>query len=126
MTLVVAGLGCRRACSGAEIAALARHSAALAGRAPAILAIPWFRREEVGLVAAAELLGLPLLVVTEAALAAAQPFCITRSAPALAARGLASIAEGCALAAAGGGAHLILPRIASARATCAIARREEA
>lgn len=126
MTLIVAGLGCRRACSGAEIVALARRSAALAGRLPALLAIPWFRREETGPAAAAELLGLPLLVVTEAALAAAQPFCITRSAPALAARGLASIAEGCALAGAGIGATLILPRIASVMATCAIAEKEEA
>lgn len=122
--MIVAGVGCRRGCSGAEIAGLVRD--ALAGRQAAALAAPAFKQDEAGLHEAARLLGLGLRLVREPALAAAQNGCMTRSARVRQATGLASVAEASALAVAGSGSRLILPRIASARATCALAEARRA
>ncbi len=120
-TVIVAGVGCARHCSAEEIVALVRLAATKANRAPKLLAAPVFKQDAPELVAAASTLGLALALVSEAALAAAQSGCVTRSARAAAATGFASVAEACALAAAGGDARLILPRIVGARSTCAIA-----
>ncbi len=117
----MAGIGCRPGCCGDELAALVARAAAAAGCRLDLLAVPAFRHDAAGPAAAAIRLSLPLRIVDDAALDAAQPACPTRSARALAVTGHASVAEGCALAAAGPGAVLLLPRIASANATCAIA-----
>ncbi len=119
--MIVAGVGCRTGVGGDEIAALVRGAATAAGLTPAALAAPAFRAVEPGVIAAAAVLGLPMIWVAPADLAAAQPRCITRSARAAAAVGVASVAEGCALAAAGADAVLLVPRIAGRHATCAIA-----
>lgn len=122
--MIVAGIGCRRECAGGEIAALVRRALAEAGldeQALDVLAAPAFKRDELGLLDAATSLGRPLTWLDEPALKAAEPLCPTRSPAALAATGIASVAESAALAAAGPGARLILPRIAGARATCALA-----
>ena len=119
--MIVAGIGCRTGCAAEEIAGLVRRAAALSGCEPGVLATPAFKAEEPGLQAAAFLLGLTLLQVSTEDLEAVQPRCITRSERAEAATGVASVAEGSALAAAGPLARLRLPRIASAGATCAIA-----
>ena len=112
--VITAGLGCRKGCNAAEIVALIGQ----AGH-PDRLAAPEFKRDEPGLHAAAALLGLPLDFVSDTALAAAQPHCLTHSAAAERATGHAAIAEAAALA---GGGVLLGPRIASANATCALAR----
>jgi cobalamin biosynthesis protein CbiG len=112
--MITAGIGCRKGCSAAEIVKLVKS----AGQ-PDQLAAPDFKRGEPGLQEAAALLGLPLRFVADAALADAQPRCLTRSAAALQATGHASIAEAAAIA---GGGTLLGPRIASANATCALAR----
>ena len=112
--MIVAGIGCRRGCTAEEIVALVRA----AGPADA-LAAPAFKRDEPGLHQAALQLGVPLRFVAEDALAAVQTLCVTRSAAAERATGHASIAEAAALA---GGGVLVRPRIASANATCALAR----
>ena len=119
--MIVAGIGLRRDCSGQELAALVARAADQAGCRPDLLAVPSFRAEAAGAVAAARYLSLPLRIVDAAALAEAQPGCPTRSARASAATGFASVAEGCALAGAGPDAVLLLARIASPNATCAIA-----
>ena len=64
-------------------------------------------------------LGLPVIAVT-----GPLPDTPTQSAASLAARGVGSVAEGCALAAAGPGAYLLGPRRVSpdGLATCAIAK----
>jgi cobalamin biosynthesis protein CbiG len=64
-------------------------------------------------------LGLPIAFVDAAALKAVQPRCPTRSAVAERETGVASVAEGAALAASGG--SLLLARIAQGSATCALA-----
>lgn len=119
--MIVAGVGFRSGCPASEIVDLVRRAQALAGRLADALAAPAFKSGEPGLRAAAEVLALPLVLVERAALDAVQPRCLTRSVAAQAAVGLASVAEACALAAAGTAGRLLSPRIASAKATCALA-----
>jgi cobalt-precorrin 5A hydrolase len=111
--MITAGLGCRKGCTAAELVRLIQ-----AAGLPDRLAAPEFKRDEPGLHEAACQLGLPLVFVPDAALAAAQLHCVTRSAAAERATGHASVAEAAALA---GGGTLLGPRIASANATCALA-----
>lgn len=124
--MIVAGIGCRKACGADEIVALVRRAVAAAGAANCrltALAAPAFKRGEPGLADAAEALALPLLFVEEARLKAVEPACPTTSAAAQSATGHASVAEASALAAAGPGGRLVLARINSAAATCALAER---
>jgi cobalt-precorrin 5A hydrolase len=67
--------------------------------------------------------GLPVTAVSPAALAAADSDCLTRSVRVRALRGVGSLAEAAALAAAGPGAGLIGPRVSSpdGMATAAVA-----
>ncbi|SMF91965.1 cobalt-precorrin 5A hydrolase [Azospirillum oryzae] len=123
---VFVGLGCRRGCGWEEIAALvvtAFDEAALpdAARQLAALAAPAMKADEAGLAEAARALGLPLRFIEEDAMLAAQDRVHTRSATVLAAVGLASVAEAAALAAAGPGSRLLLPRRSTPRATVALA-----
>ena len=118
---IVAGVGCRKDCPTEDVLAVVREACRVSGRAVRALAAPESKRDEAGLHNAARLLGVPLILVGAADLADAQPRCVTRSAIAEQATGAGSVAEGSALAAAGAGSQLILPRIACARATCALA-----
>jgi cobalt-precorrin 5A hydrolase len=118
---IVAGVGCRRDCPTEDLLAVVREACRVSGRTVRALAAPEFKRDEAALQGAARSLGVPLILVGAADLAAAQPRCVTRSAIAECATGAASVAEGSALAAAGAGSMLILPRIAGPRATCALA-----
>lgn len=122
--MIVAGLGYRSGVDAAEIVALIEralaaaslHASALGG-----LATPADRADADGFRAAAELLRLPAFAVSREALAAAAPQCRTVSARAQERYGVGSLAEAAALAGAGLPARLLVPRLASARATCAIA-----
>ncbi len=118
---MVAGLGCRHGVAAAAVIELVREAGARAGARPVLLAIPCFKRDEPGLLEAARALRLPLLRVTGADLRAEQPRCVTRSDRVADAVGVRSVAEACALAAAGPAGRLILPRIARAGVTCALA-----
>jgi cobalamin biosynthesis protein CbiG len=117
--MIVAGIGCRRGCPAEAIVALVREAESLAERVGA-LAAPAFKRDEPGLHQAAERLGLPLLFVEDAAMAAAQSRCVTSSNAAEHATGFASVAEAAAL---GAGGVLLLPRLTGAGVTCALALR---
>jgi cobalt-precorrin 5A hydrolase len=120
--VTVAGLGCRPGAGRDAVLALLRD--AQRGLPPFThLAAPEFRRDAPALQEAAAALRLPLLFLEQEALERAQPFCLTHSPAALAATGLASVAEACALAAAGQGARLLRPRLAGAGVTCAVAQR---
>ncbi len=116
---VVAGIGCRSACPPEALVAAVRAAEAVSGRTATALAAPDSRAGVAR--AAARALGLPLALVPPAAMHAAQPRCVTRSARALAETGLASVAEGAALSAAGPHATLLLPRTGQGWATCALA-----
>ncbi len=121
MSGVIAGIGCRRGCPADAIVTVLRRASALAGQEASTLAAPAFKSAEPGLKEAAQRLGLMLIFVSSAALAEAQARCVTVSARAAQATGVASVAEGCALAAAGVESRLILPRISGDGATCALA-----
>lgn len=118
------GLGFRKAAAADTLAilvrdALSRLPADLAD-APLTLATiaekdrPAFR-------AAAALLGLPVRVLPKSALAGTEDRITVASEAARACLGIPSVAEAAALAAAGPGARLVVTRIATAGATCAIA-----
>jgi cobalamin biosynthesis protein CbiG len=119
--MIVAGIGCRAGVPAAAIMAILRRAACLAP-APQALAAPDFKAQEPGLREAAARLGLALLLVDRATLRAAQQFCVTSSAAARRATGLDSVAEAAAIGANG---TLLLPRLAGAGVTCAIARRPQ-
>ncbi|MGQ9371149.1 cobalamin biosynthesis protein [Azospirillum sp. ST 5-10] len=125
-TVIAAGLGCRRGCDGREIAGLVRTAFAAAGlddgaRAATVLFAPDAKRDEPGLADAARRLALPLRFLPRDALAAVAGRTVTRSARVAAAVGLPSVAEAAALAGAGPGGRLLLPRLSTPRATCALA-----
>ena len=117
--VIVAGLGCRKGCTAEAILALLQQAGPLD-----MLAAPDWKRTEPGLLEAARISGLDLRFVPDAALAAVQDSCVTRSAAVARAVGLASIAEAAALA---GGGTLLRARFGNAWATCAVAShsREE-
>nr|WP_035460190.1 cobalamin biosynthesis protein [Microvirga flocculans] len=125
--MIVAGIGFRKSATAGEIVALVEQAltrASLARTAldrlatvEALAALPAFAQ-------AAHLLDAAATPVAEPALLEAAPRVRTQSARSLAAHGVGSVAEAAALAAAGPRAALILERIASPSATCALARPE--
>ena len=121
MSIVVAGLGFRRDCPAAELLSILGDARVRAGRNVDVLAVPDFKADEPGVREAAKTLGLPLIRVGREALRGEQGRCLTNSEVARRATGFASVAEAAALAAAGAGGTLLLPRIASATATCVLA-----
>lgn len=80
------------------------------------------KRDEAGLREAARLLELPLVFLPLQALLARRDELLTHSPRVEALTGVGSVAEAAALVGAGPGSLLLGPRLASARATCAIAR----
>lgn len=124
MSALYAGIGCRRGCPAEEILALLAEALRQAGAEEvAGLATTERKRDESGLVEAAQRLARPLRYLADAELAA-----VRGAGPSPAAEralGLPSVAEAAALAAAGPKARLRLARIKSERATCALAEAEE-
>ena len=122
--IVAAGLGCRKGCGADEIVALVRTAMEKAGLSMDMLSglfAPAFKHAETGVSEAARALGVPLVLIPEPSMKAAEPRAVTKSERVVALIGLASIAETAALAGAGLTSRLVQPRIASRNATCAIA-----
>lgn len=123
--MIAIGVGCRKGCPAAEIVALVRRALSAlphpgrGGRM--VLATAARKRYEPGIRAAARLLSLPLVIVRDAALAAAQARTHTRSARVAALVGVPSVAEAAALAAVGWHGRLAVTRMNTSAATCAIA-----
>lgn len=125
--MIVAGVGFRRSVAAEEIvtlveqalqrAALGRDALLKLATIEALATLPAFAE-------AAQRLAVTAEPVEEQALSAAAPRVRTQSARSLAAHGVGSVAEAAALGAAGPGAILLLERIASPYATCALARLE--
>jgi cobalt-precorrin 5A hydrolase len=125
--MIVAGIGCRRGVSSAEVqAAIEAASAADAciGRRPDLLAAPAVKKMEQGIHAAAATLGLRLMWISQTALEAANARTLTNSARSMAAMNVHSVAEASALAAAGPNARLLVERLALGPVTCALAQTE--
>jgi cobalt-precorrin 5A hydrolase len=122
--IVAAGLGCRKGCPAEEIVTLVRLAMDKAGLPLSTLSglfAPAFKYGETGLGQAAQELGVPLVLVPEPVMKAAEPRAVTVSERVVALTGLGSVAETAALAGAGLASRLVQPRLASRSATCAIA-----
>jgi cobalt-precorrin 5A hydrolase len=127
--ILAVGIGCRKGCASAEIVELVHIAMARAGlpmEALSGLFAPAFKHGETGVGEAARTLGVPLVLIPEPMMKAAEPRAVTVSERVIALTGLASIAETAALAGAGPASRLVQPRIASRHATCAIATSGEA
>ena len=118
--MIVAGLGFATNCPAGDILAAIRL-AEEAGDKARIIAVADFKANEPGLTEAVKILILPVMLMTRTALEQAQPRCASHSEHALSAVGLGSVAEACALAAAGPASVLLVPRVSFGKATCAIA-----
>lgn len=117
------GVGCKANCPAEAISALVRRALTLARfEGPATLYTIEGKRSEPGLALAAAQLDLPLVFLPLRALQAISARTQTRSPRVLALFGVPSVAETAALAGAGLASKLIVPRIESGGATCAVAR----
>jgi cobalt-precorrin 5A hydrolase len=120
--MIAIGIGCRKACPAGDIVELVREAlGALPDAAPAGLFSVAEKRGEPGLLEAAATLRLPLVFLDRAilALVAGEARSCSRRVEEM--FGLPGIAETAALAGAGQGSVLLVPRRASPTATCAIA-----
>lgn len=103
----VAGIGFRKGASAQSILS----AVLLAGGRPDALATPADKAEEQGLIEAAATLALPVIAVPPETLPQAET--LSHSPRVAAMRGTGSVAEACALLAAGPGARLLAPRVVS-------------
>ncbi len=118
------GVGCRKGCASQAIVAIARRALERAGYQgePAALYTHQDKDTEPGLIAAASELQMPLVFLGPKELLGASAHAETRSEKVLALFGVPSIAETAALAGAGEGSRLIVPRISEGGASCAVAK----
>lgn len=118
---VIAGIGCRQACAADDLLALLRQAEMLDRSRITAIACPDFKAAHGAVQGAAALLQIPLIPIRRADLESAQPRCPSFSVTAQAVLGIGSVAEACALLAAGANSRLRLPRITNAMASCALA-----
>lgn len=121
--MIVAGIGCRRGASAAEIEAAIAAALARAGLGEdrlGLIATPAFKGGERGIMDAAVARGVPLVLVPQGDLEAAGARAVTHSERVVAFAGVPSVAEAAALAAAGASARLLAPRTVIGPATCAL------
>lgn len=125
--MIVAGIGCRKGASQAEVEAAIADALAQAKHAReslGLIATSDGKASEPGIIAAAGARGVPLVRVAPADLEAAGSRTQSSSPRVKALVGVPSVAEAAALAAAGPTAKLILPRITVGPVTCALAETE--
>jgi len=126
--MIIAGIGCRKGTAAAEIEAAI--AAALAGSGFAasslgLIATAKTKETERGIAVAASALGVELIFVPQAELAAVAARTLTHSERVQTHMGVPSVAEAAALAAGGPQARLLAARIVFGQATCALAMTGE-
>jgi cobalt-precorrin 5A hydrolase len=122
--MIVAGVGCRRDTSAEEVERVVRLALGMFRLAPErldALATESDKALETGLVEAARLLSVKLIACTVSDLDRVAGKVLTPSLLVLATKGVPSIAEASALVVAGQNGRLLGTRVATERATCAIA-----
>jgi cobalt-precorrin 5A hydrolase len=122
--MIVAGIGCRKGASEHDVRAAiaaALDRAGLDGNVLVLVATAASKGGEPGISAAAQTLGLPLVLVPQRDLEAQAPRTATRSARVVALMGVPSVAEAAALAAGGPAARLVGAKTSVGPATCALA-----
>lgn len=120
---LIAGIGFRPGTSEADLRACLEQALTIAGlqdETVARFATLAARATEPAILALAG--DAELIFVPDEALRGFEASCATRSTRVASLYGVGSVAEAAALAAAGPGGALVLPRIATARVTCALAR----
>ena len=125
--MIVAGVGCRRDTSADEIERVVRLALStfeLPVERLGAIATEEEKAREPGFPQAARRLSVRLVTCARADLDRVADRVLTSSKRVLEAKGLPSIAEAAALVAAGRNGRLLGPRVATDRATCAIARGE--
>ena len=125
--MIALGIGCRRNASVEDIEAViaqALDAASLSAVSISVIATADDKAAEPGLVEAARRIGRPLCGIAVGKLANMSDLAVTRSERVQQLKGVPSVAETAALAAVGRGGRLILPRIANATVTCALASDE--
>lgn len=123
--MIALGLGCRRDTPAADIEAViaqALSAAVLSADAIDVVATEDGKAADPGIIEVARRLGRPLISIVATELAKVSSLAITNSARVQRLKGVPSVAETAALAAVGAHAQLIVARVASATATCALAR----
>ena len=123
--MIVAGLGCRRGTDTDGVAAalaLACRQAGIDLDSIGALATGTIKEDEPGIIALAEQLGLPLHIIGADALKEAGSETRTVSKHSLAKTVSPSLSEAAAIAAIDGPAELLVARVISEGATCALAQ----
>ena len=126
--MIVAGLGCRRGTPMESVRAallLACQAARLEPATVTALATGTIKEDEPGILDLATHLGLPLHIVADEDLTAAEPRTRTVSQHSLARTVSPSLSEAAALAVAGPTSELIVARVIAEGATSALARSGE-
>jgi cobalt-precorrin 5A hydrolase len=127
--VIVAGIGCRKGASAAEIEKAINAALERAGRPLAkldLIATASIKRDEAGLAEAAKARGVQVTFVDQSDLELAGARGATWSERVLALAGVPSVAEAAALAAAGPKSRLIVQRVVEGPVTCALASDEAA
>jgi cobalt-precorrin 5A hydrolase len=125
--MIVAGIGCRKDAPAEaieEVIRVALEQGKLKWRKLDALATHYEKRHEPGLRAVAQKWSLIVLFPEAAEMESAAKLTATVSPKSLAALGVPSVAETAALAAVGRKPRLLVPRVVTKNATCAIATGE--
>ena len=122
--MIAAGIGCRRNAPAEAIEAAIEAALTACGlqrAALTVLATAADKAGEAGLQSVVERWALPLVLVDEAEMRNKSGQTLTKSARVAALKGVPSVAETAALAAAGVGARLLCARVKNGQAACALA-----
>lgn len=121
---MVAGIGCRSGVTAEQVeSALVAALAPIlpSGRTLSLIATAAAKGKESGIIAAVAARGIPLVLISQSDLEAANPRTLTHSEHAMIVMNVHSVAEAAALAGAGPTSRLLGPRIAIGPVTCALA-----
>ncbi|MFT9295430.1 MAG: cobalamin biosynthesis protein [Acetobacter orientalis] len=120
---VIVGFGWRSGASSATALALLRTVMGhYAVQKLDMLALPDFKQHDRVAQELTLRCGIGVVWVTKQSMAVVQPLCLTYSASVAQKVGVASVAEACALVAAGAGGRLYGPRMVQGGVTCALAQ----
>jgi cobalt-precorrin 5A hydrolase len=122
--MIVVGLGFRQIASAAQLEAAieaALHACGIDPDRLTAIAVPTAKRGAAGIDTVAHRRGVPLRLIDQGALEAADARTMTHSVRAVQRFGVRCVAEAAALAGAGPAARLLAPRIIHGPVTCALA-----
>lgn len=122
--MIIAGIGSRKGVNVEDVLAAietAVEAHGLAMSALSALATATLKQDEEAIPAAGRALSVPVIIVDDATLQAAEPGTLSKSDLSQAVAGTPSVSEAAALAAAGKGAKLLGPRTVVGPVTCALA-----